>query len=349
MMSRRAEVEITYTPKGQESVITARPIAVYTEGFTYTDAATGESDTVSITLCNRDLRWADKWLPKKGDKIEAEIKTYSWGAPDDIQNFLCGKFCCDDLSFSGHALICTIGGVSVPEGQAFRATERTYAWKKITIEEMARRISGNYDMELIYDAPEIYIEDIEQSGVSDCDFLNNVCQNYGLYIKVYYGKLVIYDIDYYESKEPVDNYDINDFLDGWKYNTTLTGTYTGATIKYTNNGKNEELKLTVGTEERMLNINEKVDNLADAQRKAVSKVNQENRTAVTMSASIKANLKIVSGVCIEVSGAYSINGKYFVDKVTHKIEANSAYTMDLEMHKVQELIKDVAEMSVAKT
>lgn len=346
---RRAEVEITYTPKGQAEVMTSDIMAIYTEGFSYTDVATGESDTMSLKVCNRDLRWADKWLPQKGDKVEAVIKTYNWELSGDKQSFLCGKFCCDDLSFSGHTLICEIGGVSVPESQSFRATERTYAWEKVTIMEMARKIAESYDMDLYYDAPEIYIENIEQGGVSDCDFLNNVCNDYGLCLKVYYGKLIIYDIDTYESREPVDVYDIKDFADGWKYNTTLTGTYTGASVKYTDNNKNEELKLTVGTEERLLNINEKVDNIADAQRKAVSKVNQENRKAVTMTASIKANLKITAGTCIDVTGACSIDGKYFIDKVTHKIEAGSAYTMDLEMHKVQELIKDVAEMSVVKT
>ena len=84
----------------------------------------------------------------------------------------------------------------------------------------------------------------------------------------------------------------------------------------------------------MLNINEKVDNLADAKLKATARLNKENRSAVTMNATIRANLKIVAGVCIKVTGAYKLNGKYFVDKVTHKIEAEGAYTMDLEMHLV---------------
>ena len=79
----------------------------------------------------------------------------------------------------------------------------------------------------------------------------------------------------------------------------------------------------MGSGKRQLNITEKVDSLPDAQIKACARVNKENRKAVTMSATIKANLKIVAGVCIKIKGAYNINGKYFVDKVTHKIEADS--------------------------
>ena len=104
----------------------------------------------------------------------------------------------------------------------------------------------------------------------------------------------------------------------------------------------------MGSGKRQLNITEKVDSLPDAQIKACARVNKENRKAVTMSATIKANLKIVAGVCIKIKGAYNINGKYFVDKVTHKIEADGAYTMDLELHKVQSKIKNVTNSSSIK-
>jgi hypothetical protein len=67
-----------------------------------------------------------------------------------------------------------------------------------------------------------------------------------------------------------------------------------------------------------------------------------------MTATIRANLKIVSGVCIKIKGAYNLNGKYFIDKVTHSIDAEGAYTMDLEMHQVQEKIKTVTTASSIK-
>lgn len=344
---RKAKVNITYTPKGKAATRTAATMAEYEEGFSYVDAATGQSDTLSLKVCNKDLRWANKWLPKKGDKMTAKIKLYSWDAAGKDLSFSCGKFCCDDLSFSGPTLVCTVGGVSVPEGQAFRATQRTYTWEKVTIQEIARKIAKRYGLSLHYDAGKITIASMEQNKQTDCEFLNKLCEDYGLYIKVYFGKVIIYDIDRYESKKAVATYSINDFQD-WSYNTTLTGTYTGATIKYTKGDDDEELTLTVGSGNRMLNLTEKVDSLPDAQIKACARVNKENRQAVTMSATIKANLKIVAGVCIKIKGAYSLNGKYFVDKVTHNIEAEGAYTMALELHKVQTKIKNVTNSSSIK-
>lgn len=345
---RKAKVNITYIKKGASANRTASTMAEYEEGFSYVDAATGESDTMSLKVCNRDLRWANKWLPAKGDKMKATIKVYSWDAAGKDKSFSCGKFCCDDLTFSGPTLVCTIGGTSVPEGQAFRSTERTYTWKNVTLKEMAKKIAKRYSLTLYYEASTINISSLEQNGATDCSFLNSVCEDYGLNIKVYYGKIIIYDADTYESKSAVATYNIKDFAEGWTYNSTLTGTYTGATIKYTNGDEDEELTLTVGTSGRLLNISEKVDSKADALLKACAKVNKENRSAVTMTATIKANLKIVAGVCIKVKGAYNLNGKYFVDKVTHNIDADGAYTMDLELHQVQKKIKTATTASSVK-
>lgn len=235
----------------------------------------------------------------------------------------------------------------MPEGQAFRATPQTYTWEKVTIEEMARKIGKRYSLSVHYDAKKITIHSIEQNNKNDCDFLNTVCEDYGLYIKVYCGKIIIYDVDVYESKNAVATYDIKDF-DQWDYNTTLTGSYTGASIKYTKGDSNNELTLTVGFGSRLLNLNEKVDSLADAQLKACARVNKENRSAVTMTATIMANPKIVAGVCVQIKGAYQLNGKFFVDKVTHNIDAEGAYTMSLEMHKVQTKIKVVTTSSNIK-
>lgn len=344
---RKAQVDIVYVPKGQ-SQRTPSIMADYQESFSYVDAATGESDTISLKVCNKDLRWANLWMPNKGDKLEAVIRVFNWEGVGKDKNFICGKFCCDDLSYSGPTLVCTINGVSVPEGQAFRCTERSYTWENVSVKEIAQRIAGRYNLSLYYDAKIINIASAEQSGETDCSFLNKICEEYGLYIKIYYGRIIIYDIDTYENKPAVETYHINDF-EAWSYNTTLTGTYTGATIKYTNGDEDEELTLTVGSGERNLNINEKVDNLADAQLKACAMVNKENRSAVTMTATIMANPKIVSGVCIELSGAYNLNGKFFVDKVTHNIEADGAYTMELEMHKIQPKIKAVTTYSALKT
>lgn len=317
-----------------------RPAAVmarYNEGFSYTDPASGESDTISITLTNVDLRWANKWMPKKGDKLTARIIEKSWGKAGKKKSFYCGKFCLDDLSYSGPELTCTIGGVSVPDGNAFRSTTRSKTWKKVTLKEMAAEIARKYHLKLQYTGGTIKLGTIEQSNETDSSFLTKVCQDYGMAVKVYNGKIVIYDKGLFESRKPAATLKKED-LQEWSYNSTLTGTYTGARIKYTSGKDDKEMKCEVGGGKRILNINEKVESLQEARLKACAKVNAENEKAVTMSATIMANNRIAAGSTVQVKGLRHLSGKYFVDKATHNIGADGGYTMSLEMHKCQKRI-----------
>lgn len=344
---RRAMVEVTYMKSGGGKNGSASIITEYTEGVTYTDPATGESDTVSITLSNIGLPWANKWFPEKGDKFIVKIIQKDWEAAGENREFSCGKFCLDDLSFHGPTLTCNIGGVSVPEGNAFRSTERDKTWKDVTLKEIGAEIAGRYHLTYDYTGPTIKLGTVEQKGESDSSFISKTCQNYGMAIKVYYGKLIIYDKGVFESRESVATIHADD-MQSWAYNSTLTGTYTGASIKYTSGEDDKEYTCVVGSGKRMLTINEKVESLQEAQIKACASVNGENEKAETMQVEIMADTRITAGCTVEITGLYRINGKYFVDKVTHKIEAEGAYTMDLELHKCQKPISDVSVMQVTE-
>jgi hypothetical protein len=144
---------------------------------------------------------------------------------------------------------------------------------------------------------------------------------------------VIYSISTFEAKKTVATYTLKDFED-WDYNSTLTGTYTGGKVTYTSGSSNKELTCKVGSGKRILTVNSKVDSLADARKKAVAAVNAENRSAVTMNMTMLANPKIRSGVNIRIKGAYKLNGKYFVDKVTYSLSGDSGCKMSVETHKV---------------
>lgn len=346
---RQASVSVTYQKKIKSKKaggVKKRPAAVmaeYNEGFTYTDPASGESDTISIILTNIDLRWANKWMPKKGDKLTAKIIEKSWDKAGKKRAFYCGKFCLDDLSYTGPELTCTIGGVSVPEGNAFRSTGRSKTWKKATIKEVAAEIAKKYHLKLHYIGGTVKLGTIEQSNETDSSFLTKICQDYGMAIKIYSGKIVIYDKGKFEARKPVTTLKKAD-LQEWSYNSTLVGTYTGARIKYTSGKDDKEMKCVVGGGKRILNINEKVESLQEAQLKACAKVNAENEKAVTMSVTIMANNRIAAGSTVNIKGLYRLSGKYFVDKVTHNIGPDEAYTMSLELHKCQKRISKATVM-----
>lgn len=327
---RQAKISITYSGSGR---INSQTLKARIKEFTYEDPATGESDIISVGVDNVASYFL-KRSPAKGSKITANIHLYSWKKYGDHLIVKCGKFCCDSKEFSGWPLEGTIGATSVPEKQAFRATQRSKTWKKVTIREIASKICKKYAIKLTYDAGTISIKKIEQTSKTDCSFLTELCEKYGLYIKVYAGKVYIYDPVKYESKRAKKSIDIKNML-SWNYVGSLVGTYTGGTIKYTAGEKEKEYTCKVGSGSRIYHMSEKVDSLADAKRQITAKVNQENRSAETMTCTIKADPDITSGINITVKGAEKVNGKYFIDKVVHNVSGNAAYTMELTMHKVQ--------------
>ncbi len=311
-------------------------MAKYIEGFEYTDPANGESDEVKLTLHNINYKWS-RYLPKIKDKMTAKIVCNEWRKEGHKITLDCGAFCVDDFTLSGPELEAEINALSIPEGRAFRSTGRNRTWKNATLKEIASAIAKRYKMSFSYTGPGLKLKKIEQSNESDCAFLKSICDSYAYGMKVYKGKIIIYDRAAYEAKDAVATIKAPR-LQEWQYNETLYGTYTGAEIQYTTGDDDKELTCRVGGGNRILYVNEKVDSLSDAQRKACGKVNTENEKAKTLAITIMGDPRIAAGSTVNIEGLRKANGKYFVDKVTHKISAESAYTMDLDMHKVQRRI-----------
>lgn len=329
--ARRAKIIVSYAGNGSSH--SNDVMSDYIQAFEWQDNASSEADTVALTMQNIDHKWLSSWKPKKGDKLTAKIKVFDWKEKGDKEEVDCGKFCVDTMSFSGPDLTSSLGGTSVPESSSFRSTARNKVWKKVTLQEIQQKIAGKYHMKAVYEADKIYFKKLEQSDNADCSFLQQICDDYGLAFKIYAGKVVIYDKGKLEEKAPVATIGKANLMD-WEYNSSLVGTYTGATAKYQPENAKKVMSVKVGKGNRYLTITEKCEDLADARMKARQQVNAANESADTMSLSIFPNTKIVSGVTVTVKDLWKANGKYFIDKVTYSFDGSSGLTQKLEMHKV---------------
>lgn len=312
-------------------------IAKQAESFTYTDVASGASDSVSITISDIEKEWMGKWMPQKGASLGAKLKLTNWNEEDRVDTFKCGNFILDDISFSGRPLSCVLGGVSVPAMNDFKSLPKTKTWEKTTIKEIASEIARNAGVSLHYDAGAIQIAEIEQNRQTDSAFLYSLCEKYGLAMKVYNKKIVIFDIVAYEAKKPVLTIKEKDMLSGWSYNTTIEGTYTGVDLNYTDPDSDETINVTIGKSGRMYELNTQASSRYDAELQAAAKVNAANREIETMTVPIRANINIVASHCVQITGLGKINGKYYVDKIKHSV--GTGYKMQLSLHKVQTPIK----------
>ncbi len=81
----------------------------------------------------------------------------------------------------------------------------------------------------------------------------------------------------------------------WSWNTKLCRTYTGAKYEYTNNDKNQTIKVEVGGGNRILKVTDAASNASEAERITLAKINEANKGDTTMSVTMtRANRKIIA-------------------------------------------------------
>ena len=94
------------------------------------------------------------------------------------------------------------------------------------------------------------------------------------------------------------------------------------------------IDITVGQGPRLLHINEKADDEAEALRIAKAKVNAENEKAITLSFTALTNPNVVATSNIEVYGMGLCDGKYFVERVTHTVSGSGGSSMKVSAYRI---------------
>ncbi len=95
MDTRSYQIQLLYNGKTATEAI--KP---FFNSFSYTDPI-DESDTVSISLLDRDGKWASAWIPRKEDLLKPEICLKNWESSGEDRRIQCGEFMVDDFEFSG--------------------------------------------------------------------------------------------------------------------------------------------------------------------------------------------------------------------------------------------------------
>lgn len=307
-------------------------LSPYIERLDYTDAV-GSSDTMSISLSDRDLKWSNSWMPEKGDKIKAGIMLLNWNHEGEYLTCNCGDFIVDDFTFSAPPVKCQINGVSSPVSTDFKETKNTKTWQAATVRIIAQEIAAKYGLELKYEtSADVGIEKMEQDDQTDSDFLSRLCEKYGLGIKVYDSRLVIWNFKEYFARPAVMAI-TPDMVSKWSYKSTMQGTYTGARVSYTSPDKKQGIEVMVGKEGRLCNINQKADSEADAVLIGENAILNANRKETTAEITMPPNRFIYATENIQLSKFGKMDGKYFVEKVSHSV-SKGAYTLQVSLSRI---------------
>lgn len=325
MRTRTAAAECIYNKK---------PIMASIKGdleqVSYNDPASGESDSYSISVDAQDSKWLGSWMPDKGSSLSCSISVEDWESEGDNRTLSCGKFIMDSIGFSGPPAVLSIKGVSSPINDAFSATERTQNWQNVTLQKVAQDIASRSGIGLVYDASTINLANLAQDKQTDSAFLSDLAQTYGLSMKVYTDRIVLFDREAYKQKPAVGTIYISD-CKSWSADTNIAGTYTGGKLYYTDGDKAIDIACGIGGGTRILSLNQKVDNFADAGLQLAAALNNANHGETTVQASTIGNTKYVAGQCINLSGLGKFDGKYYIDEVTHAITKSDGYTCDYKL------------------
>lgn len=304
------------------------------ESLTYTDSAADNSDSIDITLNAQDGKWLRGWMPEKGATLRPRILGYNWERQGQRRVMECGLFVLDDVSFSDAPTTLQLGGVSKPSDSDFSELEREIIWKNTSIKRIGETIAGRYGLAFTYDADDYDIECDEQDG-TDSSYYNQLCKNYGLILKVYARRLWVYDREQYKAKRAVRTFDRSQIRPGsFGYTTTLSGTYTGGYFNYTDADKDIDIMCSVGGGTRTKSVNRRATSVYDASVQLCAELNNANHGITKLRFGVDGDWSVSAGNCIRLTGFGNLNGKYFVDKVVHKV-SNNGLTSDFECSAVE--------------
>lgn len=144
MKTRRIRTDILYN--GVDANV---DISSVLADFSFSDS-TEESDSISLTLNDREEKWSGAWMPENGDKIRAGIVLENWRYEGEKKEIRCGEFVVDSYRIQAPPQKIDIEGVSSPVNRDFKETERTQTWEKVTILPDASEIAGRYGLTLVY-------------------------------------------------------------------------------------------------------------------------------------------------------------------------------------------------------
>ena len=147
MKARNAYVRLRYKGGG------TMDITEESSGCTIVDCASGEADTISVSLFNKSGKWFKKnYFPKSSDYIRATIVVDKWKNDSEHREVYQGKFVADQFAASGFPATVDLEGMSIPLHTGFNVTQRSKTYKKTSLKSILQIIAKRAGIKLVFEA-----------------------------------------------------------------------------------------------------------------------------------------------------------------------------------------------------
>lgn len=338
MKSRAATIQLSYLGKD-----ISRDIAPYVTGFSYTDNAHGQADDLRIDLEDRDHLWKGDWLPQKGDTVTASILCRECWDGDGSKpvSIPCGTFEIDEVALGiGSGDTVSLKAVSSLTQNSIRKEKKTRAWENASLRQVFSDIATRNGFQLSWQADDVHFVRLDQHGETDLAFMKRVVDEFGLNLKLNDATIIVYAGETYDAK-PVSlaiargqsNIRKADFR------SKTTDVYKACEVSYHDPGTKQVKAYTFTPPDapasgRVLRVNQIVDDIAMAQKKAKAALRRKNQYEVECDITLMGEPRLLAGMNVQVSGFRSFDGVYAVEQVRHEFNRGAGYAASAKTRKV---------------
>lgn len=272
-------------------------------------------DSISLNLCEHDMfannkgdklimkfndtkRLWDKWNPDSDDTIQIK-----YGLADTGRMFV--------EKVKPENGVMTLKADSIP--RKFYKTKNDKSWQNVHLHQLFEEIADRHGLRFEeYDVEDVLYSYVRQSNFSDFDFIDQRCKLEGLGFLVHDKKLIVFNEDKFEKKEPAQTIVLNenedfsfdeDYEKGYGSSYISNGTITGAYSSQ--NGLEKALTQTISCE---------IASQDEGNRYAKGLLRNENKNLNNGSFKPPLMRGIAAGsvIGIKTAGAGSWNGNIFI-------------------------------------
>lgn len=364
MESRETLLVIYYN-----NVKVTNDIQPYIQSFSYHDNSKEEIDDIDLTFENIDGRWFNDWFPSDGDNLTVSIVKRRWDDELIEETLPCGKFYVDQIDFSPGSV--SIKALAIPSSASLKSQINSLGWEKTTLKQVIVDICNKHSVKLeFYSEHDVVFDRIDQDKESDLAFLNRICSEQGLNLKVTDNKIVIFDKEEFYDKEAVISVSRldTDMIINYKFSHTTKEIYDEVEISYYDPDKKELIKevytkeeleakrkkdkntdkKSKGKESEASKRGDKTDNenkknksvlknntpTSQTSTKSKAEMDDKNKEKENASLTVRGNFNLLAGQNIILQDFGSFDGEYTIEKTTHTL--SGAYTTDIELKRISE-------------
>ena len=317
------------------SVDVTRDLFPYLLSISYTDNLSGEADDLTVELMDKNRLFINEWMPTLSDTLSVSLTKDSGSG--SVETLDLGTFEIDEIQAESPPSTFKIKAVSVSTNSALRQRDECRSWENVKLSEIAQDIAAAAGVALFYKASDDpTISRAEQQEQSRLAFLEKLCKDNFLALKVSDGQLIIFDESELDRQEPTLTLERDKDVINFSARATIQEIYGKCVVSYHHGGKDEMFQgeFESGSSGKVLKVNKKCETQAEAERLAKNSLREKNKEGVKISLTTIGNFSLVAGNVVKLVGFGKLDWNYLVEKATHTL--SDGYQTQVELRRCLE-------------